>query len=66
MNPLNNADDLSELIKECVSKSGAKIEVSNQFQKAKIHLKIEMSNNDLIDSNIPITLYYSIPRIGYI
>ena len=50
MNPLNNADD--------------------QFQTAvwdtPINLKIEMAYNDLIDSNIPITLYYTIPRIGYL
>ena len=50
MNPLNNADE--------------------QFQEAvwdsKVHLRIEMANNDLIDSNIPITLFYTIPRIGYL
>ena len=50
MNPLNNADD--------------------QFQTAvwdtTINLKIEMANVDLIDANIPIPLYFTIPRIGYL
>ena len=50
MNPLNNADD----------------QIQTAVWDTTINLKIEMANNDLIDSNIPIPLYYTIPRIGYL
>ena len=34
--------------------------------ETRIPLKIKMSTKDLISSNIPITLYYSLPRIFYL
>jgi autophagy-related protein 5 len=33
---------------------------------SKISIKIEVSNRDLVSSNIPLTLYYSIPRMAYL
>lgn len=50
MNPLNNADD----------------QIQTAVWDTTINLKIEMANVDLIDANIPIPLYYTIPRIGYL
>ena len=32
----------------------------------KISIKIEVSTRDLVSSNIPLTLYYSIPRMAYL
>jgi autophagy-related protein 5 len=34
--------------------------------ETRIPLKIKMSPKDLISSNVPITLYYSLPRISYL
>jgi autophagy-related protein 5 len=34
--------------------------------ETRIPLKIKMSQKDLISSNIPLTLYYSLPRISYL
>ena len=34
--------------------------------ETRIPLKIKMSPKDLISSNIPLTLYYSLPRISYL
>ena len=34
--------------------------------ETKIPLKIKMSPKDLISSNVPLTLYYSLPRISYL
>ena len=50
MNPLNNADD----------------QIQTAVWDTTINLKIEMANVDLIDANIPIPLYFTIPRIGYL
>ena len=33
---------------------------------SKIAIKIEVSTRDLVSSNIPLTLYYSIPRMAYL
>ena len=33
---------------------------------SKISIKIEVSTRDLVSSNIPLTLYYSIPRMAYL
>ena len=34
--------------------------------ETRIPLKIKMNSKDLISSNIPLTLYYSLPRVSYL